>query len=75
MGLHQGFTLDSVGGVVYSIPRPSIELDTYVPMAFNQFVTPANVLKPSIRYFDHCTIFLINKFCPSPSDKILKEDN
>ena len=40
MGIHQGFILDSPGvvGVVYSIPRSSIELDISTPMSFDQFL-------------------------------------
>ena len=47
----------------------TIELDTSTPTAFEQFVTQTNA-----KYFDHCNIFLINNFCPSLTDKILKKD-
>ena len=37
LGLHQGFNLD-LGWVVYIIPRFSVELDTFTPTAFDQFI-------------------------------------
>ena len=68
-GLHRGLT----ERVVYSISRSSVELNNTRPRAFDQFVTLANVHRPSFCYFDQYNIFLINKFCPSFTDKILKE--
>ena len=29
-------------GVTYSIPRSSVELDTFTPAAFDEFVTPTS---------------------------------
>lgn len=57
-----------------SIARSSVELDTSAPTAFDQFVTPANVRRPSTGYLYHCNIFFINKLCRSLTDKIVKED-
>ena len=74
LGLHQGFTLDSFGVANYSIPRSPVELDFSVPTAFEQFAALTNVQQLSTCHFEHCNIFLINKFCPSLTDKILKED-
>ena len=65
--------MDPLGGLVYSIPRSLIELGRFTPTALDQFVTPMNVRQPSTCYFDHCNIFLVYKFCPSLTDKILKK--
>ena len=39
----QGFTLDLLGAVVYSFPRPTVELDIFTLTLIDQFVAPTNI--------------------------------
>ena len=72
LGLHQGFTLNSFGVVVNSIPRSPVELHFSMPTAFELFAALMNVQQLSACHFDHCNIFLNNKFCLALQTKFLK---
>ena len=56
-----------------SIARSSVELDTSASTAFDQFVTPANVRRPSTVCLYHCNIFFINKLYVALRTKLLKK--
>ena len=72
LGLHQGFTLNSFGVVVNSISRSPVELHFSMPKAFELFAALMNIQQLNACHFDHCNIFLNNKFCLALQTKLLK---
>ena len=76
VALHQGFTLDSLGRVVYSIPISSVELDTSTPRPFDHFITFANVSNDQVPVISTTvTFFLLTDFALVLQRKFLKKAN
>ena len=78
MGLHLGFTLDSLGRLVYSISRFLTELKTYTPTAFDPSITQTNlqnVQQPSTCISITATFSLLTNFALVLRTKFFKKIN
>ena len=74
--LHQGFTLDSLGGVVYSIPDPQLNWTLLLIQSLTSFYLKqmSNDQVPVILTNVIVLFLIINKYSSILNDKILKED-
>ena len=75
LGLHQGFTLDSLGGRNLHQPlNTQLNWTLLHLLPLTIVCISKNLRRSSIFYFDHWNVFIVNKFCPSFMDKVLWED-